>query len=302
MLSRMTSVSDDYAIILTPRQLVQKLREMLLRSKFSADDAPYAVSEILDAEYDEQMEIHDEASHRDYLWSSSHPAGMAWRILREGQDLYAFSRRINHTKDPMRKQRLEARGRAMVRDLYDRRLAALAALDQYLAEEETSMRADWRHAPEDYICRFCALAAPGFQGGEINHPDDIVLRTDRATAFVSPRWWPNNKGHVLVVPNAHAENIYDLPPEDGHAVFDLVQQIAIAIRATYGCQGVSTRQHNEPAGNQDVWHLHMHVFPRYEGDQLYQSRALPDWASTAERAAYAQRLRDYLTVSRTQAK
>jgi histidine triad (HIT) family protein len=105
-----------------------------------------------------------------------------------------------------------------------------------------------------------------------------------------------------VVPNAHTENLYDLRREDGYALYDAVQQMAIAIRATYGCDGVSTRQHNEPAGNQDVWHLHMHVFPRYEGDRLYQSFALPGFVSADERAPYAKRLRDYLALSRTQDK
>lgn len=160
----------------------------------------------------------------------------------------------------------------------------------------------WRHEPPAYPCPFCALVRPGATGDGINSPDDIVLRTVRATAFVSPKWWPNSKGHVLVVPNAHHENLYDIPAEDGHAVHDAVRQIAIALRATYGCEGVSTRQHNEPAGYQDVWHLHVHVFPRYTGDQLYKSRPLPQFVSSEERAPYAARLRDYLTVSRTQAR
>jgi histidine triad (HIT) family protein len=54
-------------------------------------------------------------------------------------------------------------------------------------------------------------------------------------------------------------------------VHDLVREVAIAIRQTYGCKGVSTRQHNEPAGNQDAWRYHVHVFPRYADDQLYSS-------------------------------
>jgi histidine triad (HIT) family protein len=106
----------------------------------------------------------------------------------------------------------------------------------------------------------------------------------------------------LVVPNAHHENIYDLPPEDGYAVRDAVQRIAVAIRATYGCDGVSTRQHNEPGGDQDVWHLHVHVFPRYADDELYGTPPLPEFASAQERKPDAVRLRDYLTLSRTQAR
>jgi DNA-binding transcriptional LysR family regulator len=65
------------------------------------------------------------------------------------------------------------------------------------------------------------------------------------------------------VPVGHYENLYHLPTVPGHAVHDLVREVAIAIRQTYGCQGVSTLQHNEPAGNQNAWHYHVHVFPRY---------------------------------------
>jgi histidine triad (HIT) family protein len=144
----------------------------------------------------------------------------------------------------------------------------------------------FRHEPDGYVCPLCRqIAARG--------NDDIVRRRALATAFVSPRWWPRNHGHVLVVPNAHHENLYDLPTRDGHAVHDLVREIAIAVRRTYGCDGTSVRQHNEPAGNQDVWHHHVHVFPRYAGDDLYASQPYPEFVSAAQRRPYAQRLRGY---------
>lgn len=63
------------------------------------------------------------------------------------------------------------------------------------------------------------------------------------------------------------------------------------MRATYPCDGVSTRQHNEPGGGQDVWHLHVHVFPRRIGDDLYASHQDTRWAAPEERATYAARLR-----------
>lgn len=147
------------------------------------------------------------------------------------------------------------------------------------------------HEPTGYRCRFCGLVSG--EGNELNAIEDIVLRTQDAMAFVSPRWWPNNPGHVLVVPTAHHENLYSIPADSYRAVGDLVRQAAIAIRDTYGCDGVSTRQHNEPAGYQDVWHLHVHVFPRYEEDELYRSQAVPDLAPRADRQIYAQRLRTY---------
>ena len=86
----------------------------------------------------------------------------------------------------------------------------------------------FNHEPTGYDCPFCRLASGG--GDSLTTQDDVVLRTDRALAFVASRWWPNNRGHVLVVPTAHHENLYDLPAPDGHAVHDVVREIAIAIR------------------------------------------------------------------------
>jgi histidine triad (HIT) family protein len=75
-----------------------------------------------------------------------------------------------------------------------------------------------------------------------------------------------------VIPAAHFENLYDLPDALGADIHRVARRVAIAMKTAYGCAGVSTRQHNESAGNQDVWHYHLHVFPRYPGDDLYGSR------------------------------
>ena len=88
---------------------------------------------------------------------------------------------------------------------------------------------------------------------------------------MSPKWWPRNPGAVLVIPNDHYENIYDLPVELGTPIQRAVRSSAIAMKTAFGCDGVSTRQHNEPDGNQDVWHYHVHVFPRWMDDRLYGS-------------------------------
>ena len=147
------------------------------------------------------------------------------------------------------------------------------------------------HEPPGYVCPFCRLAAGGETARSAQR--DIVRRTAGAMAFISPRWWPNNHGHVLVVPVGHHENLYELPAEAGHAVHDLVREVAIAVRHTYGCDGVSTRQHNEPAGNQDAWHYHVHVFPRYADDGLYAARPYPEFVTAGQRWPYTDRLRSY---------
>ena len=149
-----------------------------------------------------------------------------------------------------------------------------------------------RHEPAGWTCPFCNLLA-GVTNAN-NALDDIVAREELAFARIAPKWWPANPGAALVMPTAHHENLYDLPRDVGHAVWDLTQRVAVAMRETYGCSGTSTRQHNEPDGNQDVWHLHVHVFPRYAGDDLYVRHADTRWVRAEERAPYAALLRSAL--------
>jgi histidine triad (HIT) family protein len=151
------------------------------------------------------------------------------------------------------------------------------------------------HAPENYDCPFCRLACGLNTSASTQH--DVVYRDDAVTAFLSAGWWPNNPGHVLVAPNMHYENIFDLPPELGTPIQRVAREIAVAFKETYGCDGVSSRQHNEPAGDQDVWHYHLHVFPRYVDDHLYLHRRRP--STPQERHPYAVKLREFLSTSRS---
>ncbi len=148
-----------------------------------------------------------------------------------------------------------------------------------------------RHAPAVYDCPFCAVVR-----GEDRLPwtvqEDVVLRALRTTAWINARWWANNPGGVIVVPNEHVENMYELHRELAGDVHETARLVALALKASYGCDGVSTRQHNEPAGGQDVWHYHQHVFPRYRRDHLYlhrRRRTKPE-----ERLPYAAKLRQFL--------
>ncbi len=150
----------------------------------------------------------------------------------------------------------------------------------------------YNHEPEGYDCPFRRLVR-GLDT-KVSGQDDVVYRDDQVTAFMSVGWWPNNPGHVLVVPNEHHENIYDLPPELGTPIQRVAREIALAFKETYECAGVSMRQHSEPAGNQDVWYYHLHILPRYQSDDLYNQqwrRSTPE-----ERRPYADKLRGFLVA------
>lgn len=150
----------------------------------------------------------------------------------------------------------------------------------------------YNHAPPDYDCPVCRLVGGATTSSSTQN--DVVVRDDAVTAFMATAWWPNNPGHVLVVPNRHYENVYDLLPELGTPILRITQRLAIAFKATYACDGVSTRQHNEPAGNQDVWHYHLHVFPRYHNDNLYLTSRGD--STLVSRRPYAEKLRSFLAV------
>lgn len=150
------------------------------------------------------------------------------------------------------------------------------------------------HSLDAYECPFCNIQRGVYD--DLNRTTDIVAVTDRAYARIAPKWWPGNPGAALVIPRHHFENLYDIDPENGHAVWDLTRQVATCMRLAYDCEGISTRQHNEPAGGQDVWHLHVHVLPRHAGDGLYQRHDESRWASPKERAEFAQQLRGALSM------
>ncbi|HUR08563.1 MAG TPA: HIT domain-containing protein, partial [Nonomuraea sp.] len=119
----------------------------------------------------------------------------------------------------------------------------------------------------------------------------MVWHDDTVTAFINAAFWPANPGHVLVVPNGHYENIYDIPDDVLGAVQVTGKRVALALKIAYGCHGTSFRQHNEPAGYQEVWHYHLHVFPRHHGDDLYVRTRERRFVDPAERAPYAEKLR-----------
>ena len=125
----------------------------------------------------------------------------------------------------------------------------------------------YNHAPPEYRCPFCRNLTTGAS----DLPLEFIHRDDLVFVKMNPKWRKRNPGSVLVIPNAHYENVYDLPVELGTPIQRAVRSTAIAMKAAFGCDGVSTRQHNEPDGDQDVWHYHVHVFPRWRDDRLHRS-------------------------------
>jgi len=153
----------------------------------------------------------------------------------------------------------------------------------------------YNHAPPDYRCPFCRSVRGEQDENDYSSEADVVCRTATVTALVSSHQWPGNEPNIIVVPNEHFENMYELPARYAGEIHAVAQQIALALKSIYGCEGVSTRQHNEPAGSQDVWHYHLHVTPRHLGDAFYSRIPQKQFMPAADRAAHAERLRAHLS-------
>jgi len=141
-------------------------------------------------------------------------------------------------------------------------------------------------------CPFCGLLRG--EETEWNAAADVVWQDERTTAFVSPRWWRGNEGHVIVIPNEHVRDIAAIDEAMLGRVYATAKRVAAALVDAYGCEGTSTRQHNGAGAGQDVWHFHVHVFPRWAGDGLYARDAEHRFAGSAERRPYAEQLRSRL--------
>jgi len=154
----------------------------------------------------------------------------------------------------------------------------------------------YNHAPKDYICPICITVKGEENKHTITRQTDVFYQDKFITVFIGARSWPNNKGGIIIVPNNHFENIYDIPEKELSHIYIFAKKVAFALKEIYHCDGTSMRQHNEPAGNQDAWHFHVHVMPRYKNDQLYQLNDQKYWSTNEERKPYADKLRTYFSL------
>ena len=107
-------------------------------------------------------------------------------------------------------------------------------------------------------CIFCKIAEGTAQA-------EVVYRDDMVTAFMDIH--PINPGHVLVIPNKHTPDLEGLPAGYGKHLFITAQKLAAALRQTdLNPDGINLLLADGEAAGQTVFHLHLHVLARYDGD------------------------------------
>ncbi|MCK4481961.1 HIT family protein [Candidatus Bathyarchaeota archaeon] len=107
-------------------------------------------------------------------------------------------------------------------------------------------------------CIFCNI---------INHTETAskIYSDERVLAFMDIQ--PVNPGHVLIIPRVHAAQLSELDPETGGHMFRVAMRIAEALRQSgVKCEGVNLFLADGEAAFQDVFHVHLHVIPRFTGD------------------------------------
>lgn len=110
---------------------------------------------------------------------------------------------------------------------------------------------------KDENCIFCKIANGGIPSATLYEDEDFRVILDLG---------PATKGHALILPKEHYANIVALPEEVTAKAFLLAKKMATKMMEVLHCDGVNVVQNNGVAAGQTVFHFHIHLIPRYEGD------------------------------------
>lgn len=111
----------------------------------------------------------------------------------------------------------------------------------------------------DNNCIFCKIAAGIIPSATVYEDDDFRAILDIA---------PAAKGHILLLPKRHMPDIFGIEEETAKKALGVVSRLASAMKEALSCDGVNVLQNNGTAGWQSVFHLHIHIIPRFENDNI----------------------------------
>jgi histidine triad (HIT) family protein len=142
----------------------------------------------------------------------------------------------------------------------------------------------------DPDCVFCDIVEGRSRAASVYEDDAFIAFMDRM---------PINEGHLLVLPKAHYETLFDLPGEQVGPLFERVVRLAAAVKEAMGADGINIGQNNGRAAHQIVPHVHVHIIPRYENDSPSGRWPSRKAASLEELEAVAGRIRRVLEKETT---
>lgn len=111
----------------------------------------------------------------------------------------------------------------------------------------------------DKDCIFCKIANGEIPSATIYENSDFRVILDVA---------PANRGHALIIPKEHFKDIFDIDAVTAGKLFSLATEVARAMKSVLHCDGLNIVQNNGLIAGQTVFHFHLHLIPRYEGDGI----------------------------------
>jgi histidine triad (HIT) family protein len=152
----------------------------------------------------------------------------------------------------------------------------------------------YAHAPNNYICPIC-LAIKGIENNQtMIKQADLVYNNKLVSVYINSKFYKNNKGHCIVVPNKHFENIYVIDSEVLAEVARVAKLVSIAMKKAYKCFGINLMQNNEPMAGQHAMHFHLHIIPRYKNDNWANNILETYISKPSERIEYVKKLKEFL--------
>ena len=130
----------------------------------------------------------------------------------------------------------------------------------------------------DQNCIFCKIAAGEIPSATVYEDEDFRVIMDIS---------PASKGHAIILPKTHATNIFEVDDAVASKIFVVAKKVATAMKEELNCDGINILQNNGEVAGQTVFHLHVHLLPRYKGDKIsikwsHQDKCQDDFASLAK--------------------
>ena len=133
-------------------------------------------------------------------------------------------------------------------------------------------------------CLFCKIIV-----GEI--PAQKIYEDEHIIAFLDIH--PVNIGHTLVIPKKHFANLYETPNETLAHMMVVVKKLSIAVKSSLGADGINIEMNNDPIAGQIIFHTHLHIVPRFDGDGFRHWHGARDY-NRGEDADVAQKIKTHL--------
>ncbi|MGI9279529.1 MAG: HIT family protein [Endozoicomonas sp.] len=124
----------------------------------------------------------------------------------------------------------------------------------------------FNHEPAGYTCPFCRIL-----NSDTEKKAEVLYETASAIVCLPIHHKPDSGPSLLIIPKQHIENIYDMDDSLLAEVISLGKQMSLVSKRVWQADGITLIQNNEPAGSQDVWHFHLHIKCRREGDIFWKA-------------------------------